>query len=70
VRRRRLSSGCDRLAYVIEVTSFALEGLGVPRYSSERSNKLYDEHLKIGMLVLRQYLDVSYREFHDYYGNS
>jgi transposase len=62
VRRRRSSSERDRLAYVIKVTSFVLEELGVPRYSSERSNRLYDVHLKTGLLVLKQYLDVSYRE--------
>ncbi|MDR1405335.1 MAG: hypothetical protein LBJ20_07225 [Candidatus Methanoplasma sp.] len=39
-----------------------LDGLGVPRYSSEFSNWLYDDHLKMSLLVLKQYLDVSYRE--------
>jgi len=57
----RSSSGHDRLVYVIKVTSSVLEALGVPGYSSERSNKLYDEHGKMGLLVLKQYLDVSYR---------
>jgi transposase len=62
VRRRRSASRLDRLAYVIKVTSMALEGLGVPKYSSEYSKKVYDDHSKIGLLVLKQYLDVSYRE--------
>ena len=66
----RSSSGHDRLVYVIKVTSSVLEALGVPGYSSERSNKLYDEHGKMGLLVLKQYLDVSYRElcFEEYFG--
>jgi transposase len=62
VRRRRSASRSDRLAYVIKVTSMALEGLGVPKYSSEYSKKMYDDHLKIGLLVLKQYLHVSFRE--------
>ena len=62
VHRRRSPSKRDRLAYVIKVTSLVLVGLGVPRYSSEFSNRLYDVHIKIGVLIMRQYLDASFRE--------
>ena len=62
MRSRRVTSRQDRLASIIKATSSVLEGLGVPRYSSEFSNRLYDVHLKIGWLIIRQHLDVSFRE--------
>ncbi|MDR1404954.1 MAG: hypothetical protein LBJ20_05265, partial [Candidatus Methanoplasma sp.] len=39
-----------------------MDELGVLRCSSEFSNQLYDDHLKISLLVLKQNLNVSYRE--------
>jgi len=39
-----------------------LGGLGIPKHSSEFSNRLYDDRLKIGLLIVRQHLDVSFRE--------
>jgi len=62
MHRRRVSSKRDRIGHIIKVTVMVLEGLGVPRYSSEFSNRLYDDRVKIGLLVLRQHLDVSFRE--------
>ncbi|MDR1405456.1 MAG: hypothetical protein LBJ20_07835 [Candidatus Methanoplasma sp.] len=62
MHRRRSSSERDRIGHIIKVTDIVLEGLGVPRYSSVRNNRLYDEHPKISLLILKQYLDVSYRE--------
>ena len=52
----------DRVADAIDVTATVLGAMGVPRFSSERSNRMYDEHTKIGLLVLRQHLGVPYRE--------
>jgi hypothetical protein len=62
VHRRRSSSRQDRIAYVIRITSMVLDGLGIPRYFSAYSNRMYDNHMKISLLILKQYLDVSYRE--------
>lgn len=50
------------MTVVIKTTAVVLKGLGVPKYSSERSNHLYDEHVKIGLLILRQYFSCSYEE--------
>jgi len=62
VNKRRRSSKQDRLACIIKVTSLVLVGLGIPKYPSERSNRIYGLHLKVGVLIIRQYLDVSFRE--------
>ena len=59
---RRSSSGRDRIDQIIKVTDMTLEGLGIPKHSSEFSNRLYDDRLKIELLIVRQYLDVSFRE--------
>jgi len=62
MRRRRSSSKRDRIGCIIKVTMMVLDGMGVPKYSSKHSNRMYDDHLKMGLLVLRQYLDLSFRE--------
>jgi Transposase DDE domain. len=59
---RRSSSGRDRIDQIIKVTDMVLEGLGIPKHSSEFSNRLYDDRLKIELLIVRQYLDISFRE--------
>lgn len=50
---------------MINVVTDVLTGLGVPKYSSKKSKHTYSDHSKISMLVLRQYLDVSYETFSD-----
>ncbi|MCL2786216.1 MAG: IS5 family transposase [Methanomassiliicoccaceae archaeon] len=67
--RRRSAQRADKLAKIIIVVSMALIAAGVPRYSSHFSNHVYDDHAKIGMLVLRQHLDVSYEELMDAMGS-
>lgn len=61
MKRRRSSSKEDRLAGVINVITTALTGLGVPKYSSERSNRIYSVHAKMGMLIIKQYMKLTFR---------
>ena len=61
VNRRRSSSKEDRLANIIKVVALVLSALGVPEYSSDRSNRLYSVHAKIGLLVIKQYQKATFR---------
>jgi hypothetical protein len=63
VKRKRTSSKEDRLANVINIIVTVLTELGIPKYSSERSNRLYSVHAKIGLLVIRQHIGCSFRKF-------
>jgi transposase len=51
------------MAIIIKVVMMALEGMGVPKYSSKKSKRMYSDHAKIALLVLRQYLNRSYESF-------
>jgi transposase len=61
VNRRRSSSKEDKLANIIKIIVAVLVDLGVPEYSSERSNRLYSVHAKIGLLVIKQHMGCSFR---------
>jgi len=65
VNRRRSSSRDDRLANLIKIVLYVLEGLGVPKYSSARSNHVYSFHAKVCMLVVKQYLKCTFRSVCD-----
>jgi len=65
VNRRRSSSKEDRLANIIKVVAVVLDGLGVPKYSSEHSNRLYSVHAKIGLLVIKQHQKKTFRSLCD-----
>jgi transposase len=60
--KRRKPSRNDRIAYIIKVTSMVLDGLGVPKHSSKFCKRIYDDHWLFSLLIVRQYLDLSYRE--------
>ena len=62
MQNRRMPSTPDKIDYIIKVIADTLNELSVPKYSSKFSNKVYDDHLKICLLVLKQYLNKSYRE--------
>ena len=52
----------DRLAGVMEVVSRVLGKLGYPRFSSPKSKRMFSDHWKMGMLVIKEVLDISYRD--------
>jgi len=56
-----LGTGKDELASVIRIAALTLEELGVPEYSSSKSKRMFSDRFKIGLLVLKAWLDVSYR---------
>ena len=57
------------MAVIIKVVMTVLIGMGVSEYSSVYSKRMYSDHAKISLLVLRQYLDVSYDRFSDILGS-
>ena len=61
--RRRPCGGGDRYAAVGYAVMRILELSGVPEYRHPRSNHVYSYHQKIALLVLRRYVDSSYRRF-------
>jgi len=66
VRRRSSSPKEDREAKLVKIVLLALAGLGVPRYPGGRSNRVYSCHAKLALLVLKQYLGLSYRDLCDH----
>jgi len=56
-----LKAGKDHLAAVMEMTWLVLEHNGFPLFSSPKSKRTFSDRCKIGMLVLKELLDVSYR---------
>ena len=57
-----LEVGRDVLAAVMVMTSRILDRLGYPAYSSSRSKRTISDHCKAGLLVIKEWLDVSYRD--------
>jgi len=51
------------------VMMIVLEAIGVPENFSARSNRIYSDRAKMALLVLRQYLDLSYEEFSENLGS-
>ena len=66
---RRFASNADRLAFIIKVVRNVLIGMGLPDRSSKYSNRVFDDHAKISLLVLRQYLKMSYEKFSETLGS-
>ena len=62
---RKHARRADKLAGVINTAMDALIGLGVPKYSSLKSKHTYSDHAEISLLILRQYLGVSYARLCD-----
>jgi len=56
-----LGIGNDELAAVMTVVCVILEQRGYPEYSSAKSKKTFSDRCKIGLLVLKECFDVSYR---------
>ena len=61
-----LNTGGDFLAAVVASTCLVLKEIGFPEFSSVKSKKTYSDHWKIGMLVLKEMLDISYRDICDF----
>ncbi len=55
----------DRLAAVMRTTSSILKDLGRPEYSSEKSKRIFSDHAKIGLPIVRQMIVSSYEDFVD-----
>lgn len=49
-------------AAVVASTCLVLRKIGFPEFSSAKSKKTYSDHWKVGMLVLKEMLDLSYRD--------
>lgn len=60
---RRPCGGGDRYAALGRAVMRILVLAGVPEYRHARSNHVYSYHQKIALLVLRRYVDSSYRRF-------
>ena len=58
-----LGTGNDKMAAVMMTVSLVLDALGIARYSSKKSKRTYDDHCKIGLLVLKAATERSYRDF-------
>lgn len=52
----------DFLAGVVVTAISVLEHLDFPEYFSKFSNRIYGDRWKFGLLVLKEYLDVSYED--------
>ena len=66
------SAGCradaqpvDRLAAVMRKTYLVSKNIGHSEYSSVRSKRTFSDHTKIGLLILKQMVRKSYRDFVD-----
>jgi len=57
-----LGAGKDEMASVMIVTSLILSEMGFPEYSSKKSKRTFSDHCKIGLLILKELMDVSYRD--------
>jgi len=57
-----LGVGQDTLAAVIVMTSKILSRMGFPEFSSPKSKRAFSDHFKIGLLVIRKHLDLTYRD--------
>ena len=55
----------DRLAAVMKITYSVLKYIGHPEYGSIKSKGIFSDHTKIGLLILRQMVRKSYRDFVD-----
>jgi len=53
----------DRLEDIIKTAFMILTGIGYPEYSSKKSNRIYSDHAKIGLLIVMEYLGKSFAEF-------
>jgi hypothetical protein len=60
-----LGVGKDRLAGIMEMCSRILFRAGVPEYSSPKSKKTFSDHFKVGLLVIRKLMDLTYRDLCD-----
>ena len=56
------SKGNDLLAAVVTAAMDILEHLGYPDRSSAKSKRTYGDRWKFGLLVLKEFLDLSYRD--------
>lgn len=57
-----LGLGDDRLEGLMVIVSKVLNVLGYPLYSSPRSKRMFSDHCKMGLLVIKEWLDLSYRD--------
>jgi hypothetical protein len=57
-----LGTGKDEMASVMVITSLILSEIGSPEYSSTKSKRTFSDHCKIGLLILKEWMDVSYRD--------
>jgi len=53
----------DRLVKIIKRTSLILNAIGFPEYNSGKSKRTCSDHAKIGLLIIRQHLGISYESF-------
>jgi Transposase DDE domain. len=59
----RTARTADILAAVMDETLAILKDIGHPEYGSARSKRTYSDHVKIGLLVIRQFVGGSYEDF-------
>jgi len=52
----------DIFASVMVITSLTLDEIGFPKYSSNKSKRTFSDHCKIGLLILKEWLSLSYRD--------
>jgi len=57
-----LGTGRDEMAAVMLIVSLVLDEIGFPKYSSVKSKRTFSDHCKMGMLVLKEHLQRSYRD--------
>ena len=57
------AQAADILADVVEKIFSVLKSIGYPEYSSARSKRTFSDHVKIGLLVVRQLVRKSYEDF-------
>ncbi|MCL1811630.1 MAG: hypothetical protein FWG41_05385 [Methanomassiliicoccaceae archaeon] len=57
----RLEGGKDELAAVMMITESVLEHIGFLEHPSPKSKRVLSDRSKTGLLVIKEFLDVSYR---------